>query len=142
MWAAIGIQTIGAVDPPGQGPRKLPAPGQYVAIFAAWSVLQFMASGTMARGARAASIVFLLVTVVLGPGGNRLIALMGSITTMFGGVSTTAVGNTGTAAGAPASAPVTPTNRYASLIRPVAPTNRYASLIRPVTPNASATVST
>jgi hypothetical protein len=121
LWAAVFIQTIGAVDPPGKGPRKLPAPGQYVAIFAAWSVLEFMASGSLAKGARAMSIVFLLVTLVLGSGGQRIIALMGSIASTYSNAGNTGPGNTGTAAGAPASAPVAPTTRFASILRPIAP---------------------
>ena len=122
MWAAILIQTIGAVDPPGKGPRKLPAPSMFVAIFAVWSVLQLMASGSLARGARAMSIVLLLVTIVLGPGGARLISLMSGIAEEFGTAPGTPVAGTdtssssGSAAGASTTA--APTNRYASLLKP------------------------
>lgn len=77
----ILVQTIGSVDMPGYGARKLPSPRQYLAIVVAWMVL-FLAAGIGQQARRAAaSLAWLLVVtgMVIGPFGKRLIALFGTI---------------------------------------------------------------
>lgn len=81
----IIIQTIGSVDLPGYGKRKMPAPGQYVALFITWLVLLFAAG--LSEGAERAAAAFgwllVLVGTVAGPFGQRLIHLFGAVSSNF-----------------------------------------------------------
>lgn len=73
FWVMVLIQTIGSVDMPGRGPRKMPAPRQYVAIFVTWLVLQ-LAAGISAGAERAAAALgwlLVLVGMVAGPFGKQ-----------------------------------------------------------------------
>lgn len=68
FWAAIGIQTLGAVDllyKKGELRRKLPAPKSYVAIVVVWVILGWVAqiSDNLARAAAALSGLILLTTL-------------------------------------------------------------------------------
>lgn len=81
----ILVQTIGSVDMPGSGPRKMPAPRQYVAILITWLVLQLV-SGINAGAQRAtAAIGWLLVLtgLVLGPFGKQVINLFAVVSQKF-----------------------------------------------------------
>ena len=91
FWIMVLVQTIGSVDMPGRGARKMPSPRQYVAILTAWLVLQFV-SGINASAQRAtAAIGWLLVLagMVIGPFGQRLITLFNTIATNFPAVAPT-----------------------------------------------------
>lgn len=73
----ILVQTIGSVDMPGSGPRKMPAPRQYVAILVTWVVLQLV-SGINAGAQRATSAIgwlLVLVGFVVGPFGKQVVNL-------------------------------------------------------------------
>ena len=70
MWLMIVLQTLGAVDLPDKGPRKLPAPKSYLAIVAAWSVLTLVAETSMARAAAALGWLMVLAGMFLGPFGQ------------------------------------------------------------------------
>jgi len=79
------VQTIGSVDLPGRGPRKMPAPRQYVAILITWLVLQLI-SGISAGAERAtAAIGWLLVLtgLVVGPFGKQVVNLFTVVSQQF-----------------------------------------------------------
>lgn len=84
FWAMVILQTLGSVDAPGRGPRKMPAPRAYAAIIVAWGVLQLVADSGGERAGRAAKAVawvIVLVGMVLGPFGSSLISLFNSVAT-------------------------------------------------------------
>lgn len=85
MWAMVGVQTIGSVDLPGHGDRKLPAPKQYVAIVVLWGLLGFVAdlSAGAARAASALSVLLLLTGMVLGPFGKRFVSFISGVSSLF-----------------------------------------------------------
>lgn len=84
LLGAIILRTLGAIDPES-GSSYMPAPSSFVAIFATWTVLGFLADTRWARTARAMSIVLLLSMLVLGGAGQLLINFMGTISSRFGG---------------------------------------------------------
>jgi hypothetical protein len=81
----VVVQTIGSVDMPGRGVRKMPAPRQYLAIFVTWLVLMFAASINSAAERAAAALGWLLVVVgmVVGPFGNQAVDFLRTIATNF-----------------------------------------------------------
>jgi nitrate/nitrite transporter NarK len=85
FWVMILIQTIGAVDLPGKGERKMPAPREYVAIVVAWLILQLVSGiGQQAQRATAALGWLLVVAgMVLGPFGGRLVGFMKTVASNF-----------------------------------------------------------
>jgi hypothetical protein len=93
----ILLQTVGSVDLPGQGARKLPAPKQYVAIIVLWSILGFVAdlNAGAARVASQFSILLVLAGAIVGPFGQRFLGFTSGVAALFP-VNTTAAGTTGT----------------------------------------------
>lgn len=85
LWTTVAIQTIGSVDLPGRGERKLPAPRQYVAIVVLWSILGLAAdvSDSLARAAASLSILAVLTSLVVGPAGQRLISFLNGVSALF-----------------------------------------------------------
>lgn len=86
FWVMIFIQTIGSIDMPGRGARKMPAPREYVAILVAWLVLQLI-SGINAGAARAAAMfgwILVLAGMVVGPFGQKATGFMQTIANNFG----------------------------------------------------------
>jgi hypothetical protein len=81
FWVMILLQTIGSVDMPGQGNRKLPAPRQYAAIIVAWGVLQLVADAGKEQAASTAGWVMVLAGTVVGPFGSRLISFFNTVAT-------------------------------------------------------------
>lgn len=81
----VVVQTIGSVDMPGRGSRKMPSPRQYVAIVATWLVLMLVAGAneSAARAARAIAWVIVLAGMVVGPFGTRTVGLFNQIATTF-----------------------------------------------------------
>lgn len=81
----ILVQTIGSVDMPGRGPRKMPAPRQYIAILITWLVLQLIAgiSAGAARATAAIGWVLVLTGLVVGPFGKQVINLFTVISQRF-----------------------------------------------------------
>jgi hypothetical protein len=80
----IVLQTIGSVDMPGKGPRKLPAPRAYAAIIVTWGVLQLVADMGGERAGRAAKSVawvIALAGMVIGPFGSVVTNLFNSVAT-------------------------------------------------------------
>lgn len=78
------LQTIGSVDMPGSGPRKLPAPRQYVIVVVAWSVLELVAASGRARLASAFGWIMVLSGLVIGPFGQRAVSLLNTTAQQFG----------------------------------------------------------
>jgi hypothetical protein len=104
FWLMIFLQTLGAVDMPGSGNRKMPAPRQYVPVIITWSVLQLV-SDTGANGARAANAagwVMVLAGAVLGPFGAKATNFLSSVAKQFGAQAVS-----GTTSTAPAAASTT-----------------------------------
>jgi hypothetical protein len=86
MWLMVLIQTIGSVDPPGTGERKLPAPRAYVAIVVAYGILSMVAD-LPAQGARraagAAAWIMVLAAAVVGPFGSTVISFINGVANKF-----------------------------------------------------------
>lgn len=86
MWIMVLIQTIGSVDLPGQGPRKLPAPRQYVAIVTLWSILGIVADAGSAGAGRAAAMfswLLVLAGTILGPFGGKLTSFLQAVARLY-----------------------------------------------------------
>lgn len=94
----IIVQTIGSVDMPGYGQRKMPAPRQYVAIVVTWGVLQLVA-GIGAQAARAAAAIGWVLTLaglVVGPFGKKFTSFLNTVATNFPSVTKTSSSSTTT----------------------------------------------
>lgn len=77
FWAMVIVQTLGSVDIFTRGPRKMPAPRQFVAIGVVWSVFHMAAeSRSFGRLAAHLSILTLLTALVLGPFGTQALAFL------------------------------------------------------------------
>lgn len=96
FWTMIVLQSIGSVDMPGRGARKMPSPRSYVAVLATWVILAVVAdAGGQGAGRAAGATGWLLVTagLVLGPFGQRAVGVMQTIAGQFqtAGTATPAV---------------------------------------------------
>lgn len=85
FWTMILVQTIGSVDLPGRGPRKMPAPRQYIAILLTWLVLQLIAgiSAGAARAAAAVGWLLVLTGLIVGPFGRQLVNFLSIASQQF-----------------------------------------------------------
>lgn len=81
FWIMVVVQTIGSVDMPGKGARKMPSPRQYVAIVVTWLVLMFVAgiNESTARATKAIGWALVVTGMVIGPFGKRVVSLFNSI---------------------------------------------------------------
>lgn len=87
FWITVLIQTLGSIDMPGHGTRKMPSPRQYVAIVVAWLVLMLIAgtSETAARAAKAVGWTLVLASMFVqggkkvSPAAQRLLGVMNSV---------------------------------------------------------------
>lgn len=82
FWVMVILQTIGSVDMPGRGPRKMPSPRSYGAIIVAWGVLQLVADAggeRAGRAARAIGWVIVLTGLAVGPFGKVVTNLFSSV---------------------------------------------------------------
>lgn len=79
----IIIQTIGSIDLPGKGARKLPAPKQYLAIVVLWSILGLIADFGQKKFASRFAMVLVLTGAVMGPFGRRAVGLIQRTTELF-----------------------------------------------------------
>ena len=84
FWVLIAIQTIGSVDMPGKGPRKLPAPRSYIAIVLTWAILQVVADAGRQRIASALGWLIVLTGMVVGPFGTQVVSLFNSVANQYG----------------------------------------------------------
>lgn len=94
MWITIFLQTIGSVDLPGTGARKMPSPHAYVSIIVVWTILGFF-SGSWQRAAAGLGWLMVLVSMVLGPFGNRAVGFLNFVGKNFGINTQTFIANTG-----------------------------------------------
>lgn len=79
FWFMVVMQTIGSVDMPGRGPRKMPSPRAYAAIIVTWGILQLIADAGGERAGRATKVtawVIVLVGMVLGPFGASFVGFL------------------------------------------------------------------
>lgn len=81
FWVMVVLQTLGSVDMPGRGPRKMPSPRNYLAIIILWGVLQVIADTGRERGVVIFAWVVVLAGMVLGPFGSQLAKLFNSAAT-------------------------------------------------------------
>lgn len=84
FWLMIAIQIIGAVDMPGKGPRKLPAPRAFVAPVILWAILGLIADAGAEAAAAAMGWVTVLVGAVVGPFGDVINNFLATVGTQFG----------------------------------------------------------
>jgi hypothetical protein len=98
MWLMVFLQTIGSVDMPGSGERKLPSPRSYVAIVVTWSILGMIAGGRWGKAAASASILLVLTGAVIGPFGARAASFLTTVAHTFQLGPQTTTTTTGTAA--------------------------------------------
>lgn len=85
FWTMILLQTIGSVDMPGRGARKMPAPRQYVAIVVTWLILQLIAgiSAGAQRATAATGWLLVLAGMVVGPFGQKAVGFLQTISHNF-----------------------------------------------------------
>ena len=81
------LQTIGSVDMPGRGERKLPSPRSYLAIVIAWGGLQIAADAGAERPATVFGWLLVLVGMVAGPFGSQLTSLFTSVVNQVTGAT-------------------------------------------------------
>lgn len=90
MWLMVVIQSMTAIDLPGHGPRKLPAPKVYVLVIVLWSIFGLMADAGLSKAAAAMSWVTVLTATVVGQAGHigaagtTLINFLNDIPKIFG----------------------------------------------------------
>lgn len=91
FWVMVLLQTFGAVDMPGSGNRKMPAPRHYVPTIITWSVLGVVADVWQERAAAAAGWVMVLAAMVVGPFGTKAVSFLTSVAQQFGTAATSVV---------------------------------------------------
>lgn len=79
LWILLLVQTIGSVDLPGRGPRKMPAPRSYLIILVGMGVLLTMADAGYGKAAKAMAWVTVLVATIIGPFGQKLISFFNGV---------------------------------------------------------------
>lgn len=79
----IAIRTMGALDMPGHGPRKLPAPRVYVAVIVLWSIFGLIYDAGQARIANVMAWITVLTAMVLGPFGPTAVQFLSYISSNF-----------------------------------------------------------
>lgn len=95
FWVMILLQTIGSVDMPGRGPRKMPSPRTYGAVIVAWGILQLVADAGGERAGRAAKAVgwvIVLTGMAVGPFGKVVTNLFTSVANAVAPATTTSNG--------------------------------------------------
>jgi len=95
FWVMVALQTMGSVDMPGRGDRKMPSPRAYVAILVLFGTLHLIADAGAQRAASVMAWVTVLTGLVIGPFGTRLTNFYNAVANQF--------------AIPPTNAPVTPT---------------------------------
>ena len=91
----VALQTIGSVDMPGRGPRKMPSPRAYAAIIVTWGILQLAADAGGEGAGRAAKVTawtIVLVGMVLGPFGKTFVNFLSNTATALSATPTQPTG--------------------------------------------------
>lgn len=85
FWVMVLIQTIGSVDMPGRGARKMPSPRDYVAIVVTWMVLMLISgiSQQVQRATAAMGWLLVVAGMVLGPFGQRMVSFFKTVAQNF-----------------------------------------------------------
>lgn len=83
FWAMVVVQTIGSTDIFTAGPRKLPAPKQFVAIGVLWSIFHLFEGTRLERTAAGLSALVLLSAMVLGPFGGVALGFLSYVSSRF-----------------------------------------------------------
>lgn len=78
MWLMLAVQTIGAVDMPHKGPRKLPAPRVYAAVVIVWGSLHLADDAGWGKGAATVGWVLVGTALLLGPAGKTVVDFLNS----------------------------------------------------------------
>lgn len=78
FWVMVLLQTLGSVDAPGKGNRKMPAPRVYLAVVVTWAVLQILADTGRERAASVVGWAMVIAGITVGPFGQRVINLINS----------------------------------------------------------------
>lgn len=108
MWIMVIIQTMTAVDLPGRGARKLPAPRAYVPIIVGFGIVQLIADMGFTRAAKALAWITVVSATVLGPFGKMLVSFLDSVAALAAPApapAATAPASASTPAAAPAPTP-------------------------------------
>jgi hypothetical protein len=79
FWTMIFLNTIGSVDMPGKGERKMPSPRSYIASIALFGILGIVSDAGAQRAASYAAWGAVLISMVKGPFGNQLTNLLNAI---------------------------------------------------------------
>jgi hypothetical protein len=98
FWVMIFLQSMGSVDMPGKGARKLPSPRAYIATLVIWSILFLVGdkgSGNAARAAGAMGWLTVLAGLVVGPFGSQLVSLFNGVATAYAPVAPPSNASTG-----------------------------------------------
>ncbi len=83
FWAMMLIQTVASADIFTKGPRKLPAPKQYVAIGVLWVIFHMFEGSRYERVVAQLSVLVLLTGIVLGPFGGTLLSFLAYVGARF-----------------------------------------------------------
>lgn len=83
FWLMLAVQTIGALDMPGHGPRKLPAPRAYVAAIILWSIFGLISDAGGEKAAAAMGWVTVLTGAVVGSFGQTITDFLKTIGDQF-----------------------------------------------------------
>jgi hypothetical protein len=83
FWLMVIVQTIGSTDIFTAGPRKLPAPKQFVAIGVLWSIFHLFEGSRYERLFSSLSVLVVLAAVVLGPFGGVALGFLSYVASRF-----------------------------------------------------------
>lgn len=85
FWSMVVLNTIGSIDPPGSGGRKMPAPRVYVAAVVLWSILGLVAEAGPNQGRVAAKLSYLVLATgaLIGPFGKKFLGFLEGVAGNF-----------------------------------------------------------
>lgn len=83
FWTMIVVQTLGSTDIFTAGPRKLPAPKQFVAIGVLWGIFHLFEGSKYERVFASLSILVVLSAAVLGPFGGVALGFLSYVSSRF-----------------------------------------------------------
>ena len=83
FFLMLAVQTIGALDMPGKGKRKLPSPRTYVAAIVVWAILGLVSDAGASRAAAVMGWVTVLTATVVGPFSKGILNFFDTVSTKF-----------------------------------------------------------
>ena len=108
FWTMILVQTVGSTDIFTKGPRKLPAPKQFVALGVLWGIFHLFEGSRYGRLVASLSVLVVLTGMVLGPFGGVALGFLKYVSTRFTLAPASAPDGGG---GSPSASPSGPTIR-------------------------------